>query len=59
MSDSERIIQLEDAVKHLILSRNDDEKYAAVDSKMTMEELAREDQIHRTVFQKFLHWMAG
>jgi hypothetical protein len=60
MSNEARIARLEDAVKHLILSKQDEEKLANYfDEKMSLEEHHKRDQAHKTVFQKFLHWVAG
>ena len=62
MSEEARIARLEDAVKHLILSKQDDEALADYfgDTKITsLEEHNKRDQEHKTVFKKFLHWMAG
>ena len=62
MSDSERIKHLEDAVEHLILSKQDDEALADYfgDTKLTsLEEHHKRDQEHKNVFKGFLHWVAG
>ena len=59
MSDSERIRHLEEAVKHLILSKQEEELLADPfnNTISTLEEHHKKDQEHKTVFQKFLHWM--
>lgn len=59
MSDSERITRLEETVKHLAQLEMDRVEYSAPDSKMSMPLFAEKEQKHRTVFQKFLFWMAG
>ena len=60
MNDSERISRLEDAVKHLILSKQEEGMLADYDNKeMTLEEFHTKEQEHKSVWQKFLHWMAG
>ena len=59
MSDAERITRLENAVKHLILCKQEEEVLADPDSKITLMEFHAKDQEHKTVFKKFLHWMAG
>lgn len=58
--DKERITRLEETVKHLVLCKQEEEVLADHHSKeMTLEEFHQKDQEHKTVFKKFLHWMAG
>ncbi len=58
MSD-ERISRLEDVVKHLAQLEMDRVEYSDPDLKMSMPLFAEKEQKHRTVFQKFLFWIAG
>lgn len=56
--DKKRIKHLEEAVTHLILAKQDEEKLANYfDKEMTLEEHHKRDQTHKTVFQKFLNWI--
>jgi hypothetical protein len=55
--DKERITRLEETVKHLISLWLDSREYDDLDSKITMEEFYKKEQEHKTVFQKFLHWV--
>ena len=59
MSDTERFTRLEETVKHLAQLEMDRVEYSAPDSKMSMPTFAKKENEHRTVFKKFLHWMAG
>ena len=59
MNDPERISRLEDAVKHLILSKQEEEALGdPFNTKETLGDFHKRDQAHKTVFQKFLHWVA-
>ena len=60
MSDSERIRHLEEAVKHLILSKQEEEFLADPfnNTISTLEDFHKREQEHKTVFQRFLHWVA-
>lgn len=54
----ERISQLEDAVKHLILSKQEEEVLADhQDREMTLEEFHNKDQEHKSVWERFLSWI--
>ena len=59
MSEEARVARLEDAVKHLILSKQEEERLGdPFNTKETLEDFHKRDQEHKTVFQKFLHWVA-
>ena len=55
----ERISRLEETVKHLIQHTFDVSTYADHESKMSMEEFAKREDVHKKAYQKFLEWMAG
>ncbi len=51
----ERINRLENVVKHLVLTKSNDELLQDPDnSKFTFEEHYKKDQEHKSVFKKFL-----
>ena len=60
LNKDRKIAKLEDTVKHLILSKQEEEALGdPFNTKETLEDFHKRDQEHKTVFQKFLHWMAG
>ena len=54
----ERVSRLEETVKHLVQLEMDRVEYSTPDTHLTMYGFAEKEKIHRTVFKKFLHWMA-